>query len=357
MYIWAGVLLDEEGRWIPFLVKIRWIIMRPVAVSSWMLVSALCSSFSRPCRMNALVTLPCTDQGTEAYRLQVIFLQSHNRQGAEPELELGLSGSSHSPKMINWNRNKTIWGDELRCRKRRIHRVKIIRNCVLRRSFFSEKGEKVCLDIFLFFYSFFLGPHPPHMEVPRLGAESELPLPAHTTATARWDPSHICNLHNSSTAHGNTGSLTHWARPGMEPASSWMLVGFIIVEPQGELLFISFKSSDALLKIYGNSRQAADPQGFTGLELGSGFRISSSLFSLFPVWGIGIVSYMNLDEVWCNLRWLTCPHWVITGMCDVKSWWFSFCPLDRNNFLLFFFFFFFFFLQASISEFLLKLLH
>ena len=29
------------------------------------------------------------------------------------------------------------------------------------------------------------------------------------------------------TAHGNTGSFTHWARPGMEPATSWFLVGFV----------------------------------------------------------------------------------------------------------------------------------
>ena len=26
------------------------------------------------------------------------------------------------------------------------------------------------------------------------------------------------------TAHGNSGSFTHWVRPGIEPASSWMLV-------------------------------------------------------------------------------------------------------------------------------------
>ena len=29
------------------------------------------------------------------------------------------------------------------------------------------------------------------------------------------------------TAHSNTGSLTHWARPGIEPASSWFLVDFV----------------------------------------------------------------------------------------------------------------------------------
>ena len=29
------------------------------------------------------------------------------------------------------------------------------------------------------------------------------------------------------TAHGNTGSPIHWARPGIETASSWILVGFV----------------------------------------------------------------------------------------------------------------------------------
>ena len=29
------------------------------------------------------------------------------------------------------------------------------------------------------------------------------------------------------TVHGNAGSLTHWAGPGIQPTSSWMLVAFI----------------------------------------------------------------------------------------------------------------------------------
>jgi len=29
------------------------------------------------------------------------------------------------------------------------------------------------------------------------------------------------------TAHGNTGSLTRWSRPGIKPTTSWFLVGFI----------------------------------------------------------------------------------------------------------------------------------
>ena len=36
-------------------------------------------------------------------------------------------------------------------------------------------------------------------------------------------------------ARGNAGSLTHWARPGMEPLSSWMLVGFVNPEPGWEI--------------------------------------------------------------------------------------------------------------------------
>ena len=37
------------------------------------------------------------------------------------------------------------------------------------------------------------------------------------------------------TAHGNATSLTYWVRPGIEPASSWILVGLITSEPQQEL--------------------------------------------------------------------------------------------------------------------------
>ena len=43
-----------------------------------------------------------------------------------------------------------------------------------------------------------LGPHLQHMEVPRLGVESELQLLAYTTATAIPDPSGVCDLHYSS---------------------------------------------------------------------------------------------------------------------------------------------------------------
>ena len=54
------------------------------------------------------------------------------------------------------------------------------------------------LFLFLFFLFCFLGLYLQHMEVLRLGVESELQLPAYTTAIATWDPSHIQDLHHSS---------------------------------------------------------------------------------------------------------------------------------------------------------------
>ena len=52
-----------------------------------------------------------------------------------------------------------------------------------------------------------------HMGVPRLGSESELQLLAYTTA------------------RGIAGSLTHGVKPEIEPASSWIPVGFVTAEP------------------------------------------------------------------------------------------------------------------------------
>ena len=46
------------------------------------------------------------------------------------------------------------------------------------------------------------------------------------------DPGFVWDMHHS---YGNTRSLTHWERPGIEPASSWFLVRFISAAPPQEL--------------------------------------------------------------------------------------------------------------------------
>ena len=70
------------------------------------------------------------------------------------------------------------------------------------------------------------------MEVPRLGINSELQLPAYTTATATPDPRLLCDLHHSSRQRR---ILNPVSEPGMEPASSWIFVRFVSTEPQREL--------------------------------------------------------------------------------------------------------------------------
>ena len=84
-------------------------------------------------------------------------------------------------------------------------------------------GFGVCL-----FFGF-LGPHLWHMEVPRLGVESELQLLAYTTATAMRDLSLVCDLH-----HGSR------QRQILNPPSgagdrTWILVRLVSAEPRGEL--------------------------------------------------------------------------------------------------------------------------
>ena len=55
--------------------------------------------------------------------------------------------------------------------------------------------------LFYFIFFFFSGPQLQHLEAPRLRVDSELQLPACTTAATTWDLSHICDLHHSSWQH------------------------------------------------------------------------------------------------------------------------------------------------------------
>ena len=55
-----------------------------------------------------------------------------------------------------------------------------------------------CMDLNFCRCCCFLGLHPRHMEVLRLGVKSELQPPAYATARAMPDPSRVCDLHHSS---------------------------------------------------------------------------------------------------------------------------------------------------------------
>lgn len=107
----------------------------------------------------------------------------------------------------------------------------------------------------------------------------------------------------------------------------------------------SFEASICLPQTYGNSEWAAEPN-----DLNDGVGIRQWLLSLArlcflseevrpptPIWGTTMVaSYPNVYTVWYSLKWFSCPHWVITGVCKVKSWNFIFFSLYKNNFFFFF---------------------
>ena len=77
------------------------------------------------------------------------------------------------------------------------------------------------VSIYLSIYCF-LGPCPWHMEISRLGVHLELT----STPQPQWHRNQAVSS-TYTTAHSNTRSLTHRARPGIEPISSWILVVFV----------------------------------------------------------------------------------------------------------------------------------
>ena len=81
-----------------------------------------------------------------------------------------------------------------------------------------------CNWTFFLVFSVLLGLQLPHMKVPRLGVQrscSHWPTPEPQQGQIQ------AVSVTYTTAHGNTGSLTHWARPGIKPTISWFLVRFV----------------------------------------------------------------------------------------------------------------------------------
>ena len=61
------------------------------------------------------------------------------------------------------------------------------------------------------------------MEVPRLGVQMELKLPAYTTAIATWDLSCVCDLYHSSWKHRNLNPLSKaWDLTFILMGASWV---------------------------------------------------------------------------------------------------------------------------------------
>ena len=90
-------------------------------------------------------------------------------------------------------------------------------------AFVLERICLVCLGFFFFFLVFFfLEPHTQHMEVPRLGVESEM-QPSYTTVSAMPDPSLVWDLYHSSQQcqiHNPLRKARDWTRILMD--TNWV---------------------------------------------------------------------------------------------------------------------------------------
>ena len=62
------------------------------------------------------------------------------------------------------------------------------------------------------------------------------------------------------TAHDNTGSLTHWAKPGIKPTTSWFLGGFVSTVPQRELLLLFYFCVLRTLKCFKENTKYTETQ-------------------------------------------------------------------------------------------------
>ena len=85
----------------------------------------------------------------------------------------------------------------------------------------------------LSFFSVFLWLHLWYMKVPRLRIKSKQQLQDYTITIAMWEPSCICDLHHSSQ---HCWILNPLSKARKWTQSSWILVRFITIELQQELL-------------------------------------------------------------------------------------------------------------------------
>ena len=150
-------------------------------------------------------------------------------------LGLGLGGGkSHKESAVDWSRGWraewTGWGQISWSLKNQSEEFRFNSKNHGKSSEGLRKATAWSDLVFCFVFVLLLGAGPVDMEVPRRGVQSELQLPAYTTATAMPNPNGTCRIWATfatyTVACGNAGSLTHWERPGIEPASLRILVRF-----------------------------------------------------------------------------------------------------------------------------------
>ena len=140
------------------------------------------------------------------------------------------------------------------------------------------------------------------------------------------------------TPHRNAGSLTLWARPGIEPIISWFLVGFASTLPQGELLHLSFN-------IFVSSQLLPRPHFFFSfLSPSSSICLFFFLSYIYSLRELELICLLALPHTWAPHLLVTiwrCPHkWVWNIQRMYKKAWTTFKvpKLLISAFGIFFFF-------------------
>ena len=151
----------------------------------------------------------------------------------------------------------------------------------------------------LFIYCFW-GPHLQHMEVPRLGVKSELQLPAYTSATARWDPSRVCELHPSSRECRILNPLSearNWTLILMDPSqicycqAKWGLYYFFNGKVNNTKNLKLSRSQIVMMTVFKSSLKDKNRQGFWDFE---------NTFKVFRRLSLCVISpFLVIPDKWC----------------------------------------------------------
>ena len=110
--------------------------------------------------------------------------------------------------------------------------------------------------------------------------------------------------------HSNARSLTHWARPGMEPVSSWMPVRFIYTEPRWELHQLSWFKVNNLV----NSGMCVPQKTITPIKIRNQFIIQKGSLRPFVINPLLVPFHVSSSEK----PWSICSLRLKSGVCFPK---------------------------------------
>ena len=140
--------------------------------------------------------------------MEVPRLGTESGSGSNPSWSCNLCDSCGNPRSLT------------HCARPRIETVQLQRQCQIPNAQHNGKNSILLLFLFflfsfLFFFCFFRA----------------APVAYGSPQTRGWIAAMATSQRHS---HSNARSLTHWGRPGIEPASSQIPVGFVTTEPWWE---------------------------------------------------------------------------------------------------------------------------